>query len=445
MDETNSQAGEGEEAVSFTVVYFAGRVLRHIGGVLLLCWRRMALSAVIVGGVGLLLAEIAGSSITRHVPAPIPAQIVAALFAVGLAYGAALTALLAEIIVGALDTIRLLEGEAGAGARVAAVIDERAERELSGFVGWIDAGAIALVTRLTGRRSSPRRGISSQSTANQGPFPAPSQPTKPSEPRKTLHASPRVAALRPPLELQRPAPDANTHAQAANGELDTLNLETLAEIAATEEFINTAPRPKVNARPVRADQLPRIEWAYEQVESQQKNEDAPATAALVAPLERQIPPSAPDNDETLPRSIPLLTPTEIVPATGESSRPSSPPTHPSVPPPVASDNPTVPPAPITQYRAERVTAPLSPESSGVHWTPPPPPVPVLSPAATLRDASPRTTVPLTETSAEHNSIWARISRALAAPATHPAASLDQAHDDTATSANTPPSDTDNNA
>ncbi|HEX8036928.1 MAG TPA: hypothetical protein VF510_23930 [Ktedonobacterales bacterium] len=428
--------------MSFTVVYFAGRVLRHIGGVLLLCWRRMLVSAVIVGGAGLVFAEIAGSSITLQIPAPIPAQIVAALFAIGLAYGAALTALLAEIIVGALDTIRLLEGEAGAGARAASVIGERAEGELSGFVGWIDAGAVALVTRLTGRRSSTRREISTQTTANQGQSPAPSRAAKLPDPRKGLQA-PAHIALRPPLELQRPAPHDGKHTQAAKGEIDTLNLETLAEIAATEEFINTAPRPKVNARPVRADQLPRIEWAYEQVERQQENEDAPTTAALVAPLERQISPSAPDNDETLPRSIPLLTPTEIVPATGESSRLSSPPTHPRVTPPVSSENPPVPSVPITQLRAEPVNTPLPLESSGVHWTPPPP-VPVLSPAATRRDASPRITVPLTETSAEHNSIWARISRALAAPATHPAASLDQAHDDTATSANTPPSDTDNN-
>src|SRR5437899_11258936 len=144
------------EAVGFTVVHFAGHVLRHIGGILLLCWRRMVVSAVIVGGAGLLLAEIAGSSITLQIPAPIPAQIVAVLFAVGLGYGAALTALLAEIIVGALDMIRLLEGEAGAGARAAAVIDERAERDLSGVVCWIEAGAMPPGTRLTGRKSPTR-------------------------------------------------------------------------------------------------------------------------------------------------------------------------------------------------------------------------------------------------------------------------------------------------
>ncbi|MGZ3599686.1 MAG: hypothetical protein ACXWQ5_08200 [Ktedonobacterales bacterium] len=425
-----SQAGEGVEAVGFTVVYFAGRVLRHIGGILLLCWRRMVVSALIVGGAGLLLAEIAGSSITLQIPAPIPAQIVAVLFAVGLGYGAALTALLAETIVGALDTIRLLEGEAGAGARAAAVIDERAERELSGFVGWIDVGAIAVVTRLTGRRSSTHRDISTQITANRGQSPAPSQPTKLPElpdPRKGPQVPARIA-LRPPLELQRPAPDGGKQAQAAKGEIDTLNLETLAEIAATEEFINTAPRPKVNARPVRADQLPRIEWAYEQVERQQKNEDAAATAALVAPLERQVSSGTVDDGETLPASAHPLTPAERALATGESSRPSSPPTPPSVTPPVSDESPPVPSAPITPRQAERVTTPLPPDNSGIHWTPPPP-VPVLSPVANLRDASPRTTVPLAETAAERNGIWARISRALAAPATHPPASLDQAHDD----------------
>ncbi|MGZ3674702.1 MAG: hypothetical protein ACXVCO_10375, partial [Ktedonobacterales bacterium] len=170
------------------------------------------------------------------------------------------------------------------------------------------------------------------------------------------------------------------------------------------------------------------EWAYEQVERQQKNEDAAATAALVAPLERQVSSGTVDDGETLPASAHPLTPAERAPATGESSRTSSPPTPPSVTPPVSDESPPVPSAPITPRQAERVTTPLPPDNSGIHWTPPPP-VPVLSPVANLRDASPRTTVPLAETAAERNGIWARISRALAAPATHPPASLDQAHDD----------------
>ncbi|MGZ3668148.1 MAG: hypothetical protein ACXVDA_27100 [Ktedonobacterales bacterium] len=429
--------------MGFTVVYFAGHVLRHIGGILLLCWRRMVMSALIAGGIGLVLAEIIGSGIMHQIPAPVSTQIVATLFAAGLAYGAALTALLAEIIAGALDTIRLLEGEAGAGARAAAIIDERAERELSGFIGWIDAGAVALVTRLSGRRASPRREVSSQTTTNQGHPPAPSQATKPTEPRRGPPAPARTA-LRPPLELQRPAPDGGKHAQAAKGEIDTLNLETLAEIAATEEFINTAPRPKVNARPVRAEQLPRIEWASEQVERQQEHEDVPATATLVAPLERQISSIKADDDETRPASSPPLPPAEIAPATAESSVLSSPPTPPRVTPPVSGENLPAPSDPITRRQAERLTTPLPSDSSSAQWTLPPP-VSVLSPAATTRDPSPRATIPPAETGAERNGIWVRISRALAEPAAHPPASLDQASDDTSISANTPSPDTGSDA
>lgn len=277
--------------MGFTVVYFAGRVLRHIGGILLLCWRRMVWAALITGGVALIVAEIGGSSVTHQIPAPIPAQIVAVLFAIGLAYGAALTALLAEIVVGAVETIRLLEGEAGAGARAAAVVGERAEGELSGFVGRIDAAAVAFIALLRGHRAStqPQRAITTQAAKNPALSHTPSQGAMPNIPRKGPPA-PAPAAQRPPLELQRVAPAGGAQSQAqgaAQGETIILNLETLADIAATEEFIHTAPRPTVHARPVSANHLPRIEWTYDKSEQQQDNGDSSEPAPLVAPLESQ--------------------------------------------------------------------------------------------------------------------------------------------------------------
>lgn len=310
--------------MDFTVVNFAGRVLRHIGGTLLLCWRRMASSACVAGGAGLLLAEVGGSSVTHQIPAPIPAQIVAVLFAIGLGYGVALTALLVEIIAGAVETARLLEGEAGAGARAAAIIGERADRELSGFVGWIDAGAVAVMSRFTGRRSSTHRENSAQSTAKPGQSSAPSR----SPQRTDQHKSPRAPApiiRRPPLEFQRTAPDSAPYAQAEQGEIVILNMETLAEIAATDEFITTAPRPKVNARPVPANQLPRIEWTYEQLERQDETGDAPLPATLVAPLERQMPPATPDEDQPpgILSPVPPLPLAARPPTAGEAAHPTT--------------------------------------------------------------------------------------------------------------------------
>lgn len=284
--------------MGFAVVYFAGRVLRHIGGILLLCWRRMAWAALITGGVGLIVAEAGGSSVTHQIPAPIPAQIAAALFAIALGYGAALTALLAEIMVGAVETIRLLEGEAGAGSRAAAVIAERADGELSGFVGWIDAAAVALIASLRGRRrSSTRHAITPQSAREQEPPYTPSHSAHPDSPRKGQRM-PMPAAQRSPLEFQRAAKAGGKNPQA-QGEIVTLNLETLADIAATEEFINTAPRPAVNARPVSAHQLPRIAWAYDQRELRHgDDDDLPLPAPLVAPLESQAPPTTPEDHQS---------------------------------------------------------------------------------------------------------------------------------------------------
>ncbi len=275
--------------MGFTVVYFAGHVLRHIGGILMLCWRRMVRAALITGSVAFIFAEIGGSSLTHQIPAPIPAHIVAVLFALGLAYGAALTTLLAEIILGASETIRLLEGEADAGARAAAVIGERAEGELSGFVGRMDAAAIAFIAILRGRRAStqPQRASTTQAAKPQERSHTPPPGAMPSIPRK---GPPAPIAQRPPLELQHVAPAGGKPSQmqdAAQGEIITLNLETLADIAATEEFIQTAPRPAVHARPVSADHLPRIEWAYDKSEQQHDNGDSSEPAPLVAPLESQ--------------------------------------------------------------------------------------------------------------------------------------------------------------
>lgn len=322
--ERQRQASEGVEAVGFTVVYFAGRMLRHIGGTLLLCWRRVLSSAFVAGGVSLLLAEIVGSSVTHQIPASIPAQIVAVLFAIGMGYSVALTTLLAEIIGGALEAIHLLEGEVGAGARAAAVIGERADRELSGFVGWVDAGAVAILTRLTRRKSSTHSDNSAQAAAQQRQLSASTRSARLTDPQKGLRA-PALATRRPPLEFQRTPPDGVKHAQVGRSESATLNLETLTDIAATEEFMNTAPRPKVNARPVPADQLPRIEWAYEKLERQEEHGNAPAPAALTAPLEWQMPLATADEDQSLHTPSPPspLTLSTIPPATGEVAHPPS--------------------------------------------------------------------------------------------------------------------------
>src|SRR5690349_1153621 len=185
----------------------AGEILKHAVGVLLLVWRRVLYAIGIGGAVAFLLAEAAGCLVSHSFPPPLLTHAVALLFAFAVAWGAAVTMFIEELLTGLLDTTHFLEGHVEAGARAAAII---AERE----AGEAGRG----IARVFGR---PRR-------------------------------------QRPPARFAATAPAlAPATAPAPLSEADI----TRADIAATEEFAVTAPRPAVGARPVPAGRLPRIEWA----------------------------------------------------------------------------------------------------------------------------------------------------------------------------------------
>jgi len=69
--------------------------------------------------------------------------------------------------------------------------------------------------------------------------------------------------------------------------------ETQADIEATDEFTSTMPRPRVNARPVSADQLPRIGWALEQLEPVEPLEHVQASAIADSQVDDASLPAAP--------------------------------------------------------------------------------------------------------------------------------------------------------
>jgi hypothetical protein len=171
----------------------AGDILKHAVGVLLLVWRRVLYAIGIGGAVAFLLAEAAGCLVSHRFPPPLLTHAVALLFAFAVAWGAAVTMFIEELLTGLLDTTHFLEGHVEAGARAAAII---AERE----AGEAGRG----ISRLFGR---PRR----------------QQPAM------------KAAAITPT------APSAPA--------LLTESDITRADIAATEEFAVTAPRPAVGARP----------------------------------------------------------------------------------------------------------------------------------------------------------------------------------------------------
>lgn len=193
--------------MGYELILRAGKLARHAVGVLLLCWRRM-LEAMFFGGaiatiVGLLVATFE----SRHGLPGWPGVIAAAFFGVAVAYAAAATVLIDELLRGMFDIVKVIEGDAEAGARS---LVAGAEHERS-----------ALLRLFEGSRRE------EQVTASSSP---PSRATG------------GVASWPTPRDPDR---------------------ETRQDIADTDDFSNTAPRPRVNARPVRADQLPRIEWQYD--------------------------------------------------------------------------------------------------------------------------------------------------------------------------------------
>lgn len=204
----NAAVVRGVRMAAHEMIRRAGEILKHTVGVLLLVWRRVLYAIGIGGAVAFLLAEAAGCLVSHRFPPPLLTHAVALLFAFAVAWGAAVTMFIEELLTGLLDTTHFLEGHVEAGARAAAII---AERE----AGEAGRG----IARLFGHR--PRR-------------------------------------QRPPVRIVATAPAPIPAAVPAPlSEADI----TRADIAATEEFAITAPRPAVGARPVPAGRLPRIEWA----------------------------------------------------------------------------------------------------------------------------------------------------------------------------------------
>lgn len=199
------------------ITYVSG-ILHHVVNVLLLCWRRVLRIGAIAGGVGILLVEITAAVLTHRFPDG-PAQVVALVFGAALAYAAAITVIADEVLVGMIDIVRLMRGEAEAGARVAASATERE-------AGAMGAG-LARLFGITGAATMLGR-------VGTGAL------------RRT--APPRASQL-----------DARAAAEPVVDEGATD--ETLADLAPPSNQ-STVPPPVVGP-PVRADRLPRIAWTDE--------------------------------------------------------------------------------------------------------------------------------------------------------------------------------------
>ncbi|HEV2235665.1 MAG TPA: hypothetical protein VGR57_03300, partial [Ktedonobacterales bacterium] len=265
-----------------------GRVLRHAMGVLLLCWLRALKWGGIAGLAGVLAAEIAAIVLTRSFPPDGLAQVVAFTLGAALAFGVAATVIADELVVGIIDSIRVLIGEAGAGARAARMAGRREVGQSSGRVlalfglGGLAAAGATHRPKTADMLRAPVRGpvgprdevgprleamrarVPSTSVAR--PTPTPTQPL-PSE-------NPWAATLTPVSEWPAQHDDAPTlpppgalpqsgGLPAAETLLDVAGLASIAGVASTLGEANPTTQPL--AQPVHATNLPRIGWATEDI------------------------------------------------------------------------------------------------------------------------------------------------------------------------------------
>lgn len=219
------------------IVSFVGAFLKHVVGILILCWRRMLRAGLIAFAIGVVLALLVAVISTGQAFPGALALVVALLFGAALAYGVAMTVFVEEFFLGVVDLIRLLEGDARAVAHITATM---AERE----VGDVGHG----LRRLFG-------------------LPAPSQPTTLAP---TLPALPRYPAA-PTSAVASPSTSPSTAPRAESLARDAAvaGAPIVAGAAIATRMSEPAPQASQDAQatalgqPVRADQLPRIGWTLE--------------------------------------------------------------------------------------------------------------------------------------------------------------------------------------
>jgi hypothetical protein len=232
-------------------------LIEHVVGTLLHIWWRVARIGLIAGAAVALAAEIAGGIITRHFPGGM-VHLTALVLGVVAAYAAAVTALVSEIMLGLVQTIRVLEGDVEAGALAAAAIARQEARS-----------ATRDVTSLFGLRRH----------------------------EEAPHTTPRAAlAATPGLR-------AATSAHSMRG--PRLNAPT-PDVAATEAFAAALPS-QLPPLPVRADRLPRIEWADQATSPALSTAPANGSATSVAGASPPRP-----FDHAVPRLAPLAAGAAVV-------------------------------------------------------------------------------------------------------------------------------------
>lgn len=240
------------------LVTFVGALLKHIIGVLLLCWRRMLRAGVIAFAIGAVVTVLVTVIGTGQAIPSVPSLIVALVFGLALAYAVALTVLVEELILGVIDLIRVIEGDISAGAHIAEVV---AERE----VGEVGQGLRRLIGLPVTKRT-------------------------PARPGHTLPPLTRAQSQGQPVRYPaRPAASTLIEAGAAGAAALAAARRAAPPPATPAEAAPVASEP--TGEPVPADRLPRIAWTYEHEAI--RPPAAPSAASQTAPTMEPEPAAAP--------------------------------------------------------------------------------------------------------------------------------------------------------
>ena len=279
------------------IISFIGVFLKHVIGVLLLCWRRMLRAGVVAFAIGVVLALLVAVIATGQAFPGALALVAALLFGAVLAYGVALTVLVEEFVLGVIDLMHLLEGDAKAVAHITETVTERE-------VGQVGQGLRRLIGLSVAASARSSRAAAPPSLPTLPKYPAaPATAARPAHPASSARSTGVASAA---LEAAAMAGAAALAARAARPSA----APTPAPAAPTANAAPAAPEtPK--GEPVRADMLPRIGWTYE-------HEAVKPTRSVTPAVEERLAVSSTDAAEE-PETLAALAGVSVVAATDATS------------------------------------------------------------------------------------------------------------------------------